>query len=543
MPAMDALARGRQSFERRAWAAAYAELAVADRDQQLDPADLHRLAVAAHSIGKDLDSVTVWQRAHLKLLRAGDVRGAARCAFWLAFTLLNDGAVAQGGGWLARARRLLADQPADCVEVGYLLLPTAIEHVIANDYASACAVAAEAAAIGDRFDDQDLSALARQVHGRALIRRGKPADGMALLDEAMVAVLADEVSVLVAGSVYCGVIEACRETYDLRRAREWTEALARWCDAQPDLIAYRGECQLHRAEVLQLAGAWSEALDAARSSCERLHRVPGRPPAGAAWYRRAELHRLRGDLAAAEDGYRRASRLGHEPLPGLALLRLAQGDVDAARAAICRAVDEAPDRARRARFLDAYVEIQLVAGELQAARDGAAELGETAEQIASPTLTAVGARARAAVALADGDALAALSDLRRAWTAWQELEAPFECARVRVLIGLACRLLDDDDGAELEWEAARTVFDKLGATPALAHVSALLRPAEVTSVLSARELEVLRLLAAAMTNRSIATELTISEKTVARHVSNIFAKLGMTSRAAATAYAYKHGFA
>lgn len=533
-----ALARGREAFARRAWSEAFAELSAADQELPLDPTDLTQLATAAYLAGRDEDSVALWERAHRDLLRAGEPVRAVRAVGWLAFVLVNGGEFARSGGWIARARRLLDDGERDCPEVGYLLVPAAVLRAVEGDWAGAETRASRAAAIGERFAESDLVTLARSVQARALIAQRRIGAGMTLLDEAMVAVTMDEVSPMVAGTVYCSVIEACQEVFDLGRAEQWTAALTRWCDSQPDLVPFTGNCLVHRAEILRLRGEWGDAAEAAERAYARLVRRP-QPAVGRAVYELAELHRLRGRFAEAERAYGLAGRRGREPQPGLARLRLAQGRARAAAAAIRRAVDEADDPVGRSRLLPTLVEVMCAVGDAPAARAAADELAATADALGAPLLRARAMHARGTVALHDGDARGALTDLRRACTAWQALGVPYEVARVRVLIGLACRQLGDDEAATMELDAARLAFGRLGADPDQERTRKL-GSTPPSHGLTARELEVLRLVATGRTNRAIAAELFLSEKTVARHVSNIFAKLRVSSRAAATAYAYEH---
>ena len=535
------LERGREAAARLAWADAYTALSLADRSSSLPAGDLELLATAAYLLGRVDDCLKALQRAQQLHTEGGDPPRAARCAFWLSFHLINRGDLAQASGWLARASRLLEHEQPDCAEHGLLLLPLALQRLDAGEEAAALAVLAQAAEIGRRAGDADLVALALHLQGRALLLQGRVGEGMVSLDEAMVAVVAGELSPEVAGTVYCSVLEACQEISEWRRAHEWTEALTAWCGKQPDMITFTGKCLVHRAEIMQLHGAWPEAVEEAERARERFARAADEHATGAAWYRQAEVHRACGDFTSAEDAYQQASRWGREPQPGLALLRLAEGRTDAAASAIRRVVAETTDRLGRAKLLPAQVEIMLAAGDVRAARDAAGELAEIAEGYDTPALRALADHARGAVLLTGGDARTALVALRGAWRVWRDLQAPHEAARVRVLVGLACRALGDEEAAALELDAARGVFAELGAAPDLARLEALARTEAASNAhrLTARELQVLRLLATGKTNHAIATDLVLAEKTVHRHVSNIFAKLGVSSRAAATAYAYQ----
>lgn len=424
-------------------------------------------------------------------------------------------------------------------------MPAILQQIGSGQFAAAHETACLAAEAGERYGDVDLTAFALHAQGRALVKQGKVADGLALLDEAMVAVLAGELtSPLFTGRIYCSVIDACREIYELRRGREWTGALAQWCDAQPEMVNFTGQCLVHRSEILLLSGAWPDAIDEARRAARRFEQGVGvaHPSAPAAFYQLGEVHRLLGDFAPAEEAYRTASRYGGEPQPGLALLRLAQGRTDAAAAAISRALDATTDPLERARLLPAHVEIMLASGNLVQARTAGDELLTLAERFQGGALGAIAAHARAAVDLADGDARAALLALRRALPVWQQVDAPYEIARLRVLVGLACRAVGDDDGSAWEFEAARATFEQLGAAPDLARLDSLTSrgPAGRPHGLTPQELRVLRLVSAGGTNKAIAAELVLSERTVDRHVSNILTKLGLPSRAAATAFAYSH---
>lgn len=514
------------------------DLAAADRECPLDPPDLVLLAQASMLIGKERDGADLLARAHQGFLAWGEMRAAARCAFWLGFTALLSGNVAQGSGWLSRAERVLENHP-DCVERGYLLVPVGFRSVQEGNAERAAEAFARAIEIGEKFQDRDLVAIARQGHGRALIRQGDIVGGVAMLDEAMIAVTSGELSPLTAGGVYCSVLDACGEIFDLRRAQEWTQALDQWCASNPDMIPYQGHCMVRRAEILQLHGSWEQAIAQSRRACEHLLQI-GKPEVGAAFYRLGELHRLRGESAAAEEAYRQAARWQRAGLPGLALLRLAQGDVESANAAIRRLAAENHSPGERARILDAFVEIVLAVKDFSAGADAANELEGIAKLFDAPFLHAVFRRAKGALMLAQGDPQNALALLRDSFSIWCEIEAPYEAARTRVLIAQACGDMEDCDAAELELELACEAFKTLGATFDLARAELFEKSKVKDGPLTAREVEVLRLVAAGKSNRAIGAKLDISEKTVARHLSNIFNKLNLTSRAAATAYAYKN---
>ena len=537
------LERGRESFDRQEWADARERLAAADRDAPLEPEDLERLAIATYLLGRYEESTDLSRRGYQESIRSGNVGRAVRSAFWVAVEHLGRGEMAPAAGWLARASRLIGEADAERVEAGYLDVADAFRSLASGDPVSAHAANERALELGKRFGDPDLAVLAGVGIGESLVALGEVDRGIGYMDEVMVDVTSGEVSPVIVGIAYCSVIAACQQVFDLRRAQEWTTALDRWCATQPQLVHFRGQCQLNRAELMRFHGAWEDAAAEVRLASERLVEPGADPTLGEAIYQTAELHRLRGEFSEAEAAYRQASRLGRRPEPGIALLRLAQGQHDVAAATLSRALDEAAGIFSRARLLEPLIEVMLATESPPAARLAADELVQIAADVGAPLLTAIARRAHGAVLLAEGDARAALAALRTAWTAWQALDAPYEAARTRVLIGLACRDLGDIDAAAMELDAAGDAFRRLGAIPDLARVEALSDEPATTStdVLTVRELEVLRLVAAGKSNRAVAADLVISDRTVARHVSNIFDKLGVSSRAAATAYAYEHG--
>jgi DNA-binding CsgD family transcriptional regulator len=547
-------------FAEQSWNEAYTRLSDGDREGQLGTGDLELLATAAYLVGDDRASAAAWTRAYHARVRSNEKRRAARCAFWLILELLSVGDWVRGSGWLSTAERLLDDDP-DCAERGLLLVLAGRTHAKNGDSAAANETFARAARLAAACDDLELRAFALLGLGQAKAGDGESAAAMTLFDEVMVAVTTGELTPISSGVIYCAVIEACYDILDVERAREWTTALTRWCDAQPDLIPYRGHCLVHRAETMRLLGDWGGAMAQAEQVCAIAAKGPANPaaaasdsavaapsyrsrayPIGAAFYETAEVHRLRGEFDEAETAYRLAHVNGRSPEPGLALLRLSQGRIDAAAAAIRRLRDQRQKRPLRAAVLAAAVEIMIAARDLTTAREAADELAAIAGGVKMPYLRALSAQARGTVLLADGNPRDACEPLRTAWMEWQALEMPYEAARVRVLIGLSCRQLGDQDAAHLEFDAATRVFTRLSAQPDLDRVTELAgasRPASGT--LTERELQVIRLIAAGETNRSIAHALEISERTVDRHVSNILTKLDLSSRAAATAYAYEHG--
>jgi ATP/maltotriose-dependent transcriptional regulator MalT len=539
--AASALERGRQAYARRAWKDSYELLQRADDAAPLETRDLALLATSAFMLGRDDEYLSLLERAHHAHLDAGEVLPAVRNAVWMGLILVSRGEMGPGGGWIGRAQRLIESEPGDSIERGYLLMPLAYQHEASGDFMSAAAVAADAASMAVRFGHADGFALATHIQGDMLIKAGRVREGLSLLDEAMVAVTAGELSPIVTGIVYCGVILTCQGVYEVRRAREWTAALTRWCEGQPDVLAFTGRCLVHRAEIMQLNGDWRDALEEAQRARQRFIETRNEGRVGLAVYREAELQRLVGNFEDAEDAYREASRCGWEPQPGLAQLRLAQGRVDVALSTIRRVLDETTEPLKRAGLLPACVEITLAAGDVDAAGLASLELEQLADRYESTMLDGMVAHARGAVLLAEGDARASLAALRRAADVWRELEAPYEVARTRELVGLACRALGDDDAATLELDAARAAFEKLKAAPDAIRVAALTTTAHAPAHgLTAREVEVLRLVASGRSNKQIASELVISEHTVARHVQNIFAKLDVSSRTAAVSFAFEH---
>jgi DNA-binding NarL/FixJ family response regulator len=511
--------------------------------ESLDVDDLDRAATSGYLTGHDEEGFAHWVRAHQVCLADRAVHRAAIFGGKLAQGFGFKGDWGRCRGWVDRCARLLEEANIDCVEQGYLQYGLGMLRIFeAGDLAGAHAHFVHAGKIAARFAHRELIAVARIGEGRMLIYLGDIAEGLALLDEAMVAIEAGELSPLATGDAYCTVIDACAELFDLGRCRAWTESMTRWCDTQQELVLYRGHCFLHRAEVLELLGAWPAALVEARHACDRLA-APVHPAAlAAAYVIEGDLLRLAGDFDGADTAYQHASEYGRDPQPGLALLRLAQGRLETADAMIRRALDEAHDPISRARLLAPYVEIVLATGDTTPARDAAEELRQLAATLGTPLLRAHAAGAAGAVLTAEGDPKRALVELRRAFNEFNSLGVRYHASRIRILIADACAALGDDDTAAMESSAARAVLEALTSTAQPLNATVDTGTTSSPDGLTQRELEILRLLAQGKTNRGIAQQLVISEKTVASHVSHIFTKIGVTSRSAATAYAYDHNF-
>lgn len=542
MTRIGVLEQARASFAEAAWGDAHAKFQSADATKSLDLDDLEKLALASYLTGHDAESTLAWTRAHHEAIRRGDPRRAARHAFLVGSGLIFRGETAPAMGWFARGGRLL-EGCGECAEHVWLHTWNAFAQMWRGDPEGAQVAFAASVTRGQRFEDTDLVVMSRLGQGMCLIFQGQGPPGLALLDEVMVAVSSGEVSTVYAGMAYCTVIAGCAELFDLQRARQWTAALTRWCDSQPDLVPYRGNCLVHRCELLQLEGAWTDAMETAQQACDHLSGPVRWDTLGSAYYQLGELQRLRGDFAEAEGSYRKASAAGRQPEPGIALLRLAQGRTEVATGVLRRALAETSDPSARSRLLPAAAEIMIASGDVASARADADELSQIAALLDAPYLRAVAASAAGAVLLAEGDPRSALHSLRAAGSAWRELDAPYETARVQVLIGLGCAALGDPETSVMELDEARRVFEQLGARPDIERLDAITsRPhGQRAGGLTPREVEVLRLIASGKTNRAIATELSLSEKTVARHVHNCLTKLGVRSRAAATAYAYENG--
>jgi ATP/maltotriose-dependent transcriptional regulator MalT len=534
---VDVLLQAREAYERRDWVLALDRLRGAG---DLAAEDTMALATSAYLLGNVDEAVRALQAGYQDRIKNGDSLGAARFASWLGLLLNVRGESAVGGGWVARAQRLLESETEDVVERGYLLAHEFFQHLGHGDFARAAETAALVVETGRRFNEHDLIAQGLMMQGRMMIYAGRVPEGLALLDEAMIGLAAGEVSPIIAGMAYCSLIEACQELSDFSRAASWTSALTRWCDTQPGLVPYTGQCALHRGQIMRLRGAYDEALAEFAQAQRRYVKEGTVAPAGMALTEQGDVLRIRGKLDEAEAAYRQAAELGHEPQPGLALAWLARGRTTAAITAIHRLLAEAHDPVHRSWMLPAAVEVLISARHLDEARQHSDELTSIASAFGNSALRAMAAYAAANVDLASGEFEDALSHARESCRLWSGVGAPYETARARVLVARALRELGDEDSATAEFAAARRAFAEVGAAPAATEVDRLLgraRPAGLTE----RELEVLKLVAEGRSNPDIARVLVLSQKTVERHLSNIFTKLDVPSRTAAAAYAHEHG--
>jgi ATP/maltotriose-dependent transcriptional regulator MalT len=523
------LGPARAAYAERAWQRAYDAYAAAESEAPLEAEDYDRFAVSAHLLARLPEYFAIRERAYKSLLDRGDRLPAAEAALWIGIQKMVQGEVGEGGGWLARGARLVSEDGTDSRAAAFLAVTEAFGAAMAGDPERAARMTGDCVEAARRHGALDYAALSLHQQGLFLLAAGQTDAGLSCLDEAMLEVAAGDCSALVEGIIYCNVIEACWSIYELTRAQQWTAAMTQWVASQPELCNFSGECKVRRAELKQLHGRWSDALDELEGV------VPSdrdRWAAGIAASVRGNLDRLLGRFDSAEEQFSLASRLGDDPQPGLALLRLARGSVQAAAAMVRRSLAETHQPGRRIQVLAAATEILLAVGETDAASAAAQELREIATVNRTPLVVALGQHALGAVCLARDTPAEALPLLRDALGTWVRAGAPYEEARTRVLLADACRALGDRESADREVDAARAIFEELGAAPELARLTGS------DDLLSPRELEVLKLLATGATNRAIAEQLVLSERTVDRHVSNIFGKLGVSSRAAATAYAF-----
>ena len=526
------------ALRQRDWPRARAALQQVDRIEPLGADDVFSLADCAWWLGEIEDALASYERAWRQFLQDGRPTRAAMAALMLGAHALERGDDVIGPAWMSRARRLLAEQP-ESGEHGYPLYFDLFGAMGEGKLDDALAIARRMQDLGHRFDDANLVALGIMGEGRAEIKRGNTSRGMALLDEAMLAAVSDELHPVWTGGIYCHLMDVCHELVDLQRAGVWTQATDAWCDTVAEAVLYRGICRVHRAQVFQRKGAWVQAEQLAAQVSVDLAGVHVGTVAEA-HYELGELQRLRGEFSAAAHSYGRAHELGRDPQPGMALLRVAEGRAELAVASLRSALRErVDDRLGRVPLAAALVEAAIATGELDAARAASDELEETAQSYDSAGLAALAAQARGAVLLADGRAAAALEPLRSACRLWRGLDAPYDVARTRIALAEAYRELDDKDAARLELDAARAAFERLGARADARRTAQLGDGPTPPDGLSPREFEILRLVATGRTNQEVAWELHISDKTVARHLANIFLKLDVSTRSAATAYAFR----
>ncbi|MCC5951442.1 MAG: response regulator transcription factor [Acidimicrobiia bacterium] len=540
-------AAGHAAHREHRWDDAYQDFHAVAAVEPLTPTDVAALADAAWWLGRTDESLGLSEEVYRHHLAGEEVSQAARLAIEIGFLWLLRGELTLGSGWISRARRLLDGAPESAAH-GYLAYLAVEEHLGAGRFDDAIETTRWMQDVARRHEDPTLCALALVLEGAAELRRGNVAVGMGIVDEAMLPVHAGEVDPSWAGNLYCHVMDLCFELLDLPRARAWTDATERWCDQHSNAAMFAGICRVHRAQLLQVDGSFEAAGHHAARTCEELADMNVMVVAEG-HYRVAESHRLRAEHAAAEQAYERARGFGRDPQPGLALLRLAQGKPAVAAAALHAALAAVPEPLHRVPLLVAQTEVAAAGGEITLATEAAGELGSIADAFGSPGIVACAEHTAGVAHLAEGQPLAAIRPLRSGWRAWCELDAPYEAARTRARLAEALAGAGDRETALVEAEAARSAFATLGALDDLrlleeATASWAGEPthdADVPGGLSAREIEVLRCVSAGSTNRQIATTLTISEKTVARHLSNIFVKLDVSSRTEAAAFAFTHG--
>ena len=529
---------GRAAVADRRWADAWELLAGVDARDGLGGSDLELLATAALLRGEAQASIDALSRAYAAHLSAGDTAGAARSAGWLALNLIEQGDFTNSVLWAARAMRIVNAMPEPGALAGFVRMAPAVGQLGSGNNAEAVHAFEEVLAIADREADRELATFARLGLGKSLIESGAVSEGLGRLDQAMTSIAAGDVAPLPTGVIVCGAVSDAVLAFDLDRAAAWTGVLGRWCVEQPQLIAFSGQYRALEAGLLLVRGAWTEASTAVELALSRFRAGDYRAIWGAP-YQHGELSRLRGAFHSAEESYRRAGESGWEPQPGLSLLHLALGRAGRAQDEIRRSAAGADPLTRRY-LLPAVAEVEVAAGDHHAARRAVEELRDASTTSATPMLDATIAATDARVLLAEGRMTDALDAARKAVRGWDLVGAPYEVARSRVLAGRALRAIGEAEAAREEFDAARTVFLALGAEPAVAELAAVMGDRRA-GALTTRELEVLRLVSTGLTNRGIGERLSLSEKTVARHLANIFGKLGITSRAAATAYAYENG--
>jgi class 3 adenylate cyclase len=456
---------GRAAAQRHAWRDAYELLTEARKTDRLSAKDLEDVGDAAWWTGKLDEAIEFREQAYTAYRQANEPRRAALIALNLADVFASKGSMSVAQGWFGRAERLLADEP-ESVEHGHLAIGRALHSMLAGDIPTMIEQADNALEIGKRFDDRELQAFSLVFRGRALVLQGEISEGLALLDEATAVALAGELNPYATGMIYCMTIVSAQGLCDYRRAGEWTAEANRWCDRQ-EISGFPGVCRVHRAEAMRLRGDWNAAEQQALAACEEAGGY-NIFTAAAGFYEIGEIRRRKGDFAAAEDAYRQAKELGRDPQPGLALLRLAQGKVEAAVTALKRSLGAGGDISARARRLPAQVEITLAAGDLRGARAAAEELEQIAETIkidgtTPPAMAGDAKLARGQILLAEGGAEDAIALFEAAARLWAEVGAPYEEAKARLHLGLALRRSGDEDEAREELRVARSVFERLGA--------------------------------------------------------------------------------